>query len=106
VTLPHANLRWRLGPLGWLVVSPAYHRIHHARELGQKGNVNFGFVLVIWDRLARRAEFPTGREPIATGIAGRTVPIEQDRPASRLPGVVFAQLAQPFRRYSTTDWRK
>lgn len=106
VTLPHANLRWRLRPLGWLVVSPAYHRIHHARELGQKGNVNFGFVLVIWDWLARRAEFPTVRVPIATGIAGRTVPIEQDGPASRLPGVVFAQLAQPFRRYSTTDWRK
>ncbi len=30
VTLPHANLPWRLGPIGRVVVSPAYHRIHHA----------------------------------------------------------------------------
>jgi sterol desaturase/sphingolipid hydroxylase (fatty acid hydroxylase superfamily) len=107
VTLPHANLRWRLGPLGRVIVSPAYHRIHHARDLGPRGTVNFGFVLVMWDWLARRAEFPTGGEPIATGIAGRTVPLEQvqARP-SHLPLVFLAQLVQPFRRFSTTDWRR
>ncbi|HTW10148.1 MAG TPA: sterol desaturase family protein [Acidimicrobiales bacterium] len=106
VTLPHANLRWRLGPLGRVVVSPAYHRLHHARDLGLKGTVNFGFVLVLWDRLARRAEFPSG-EPVPTGIGGRTVPVEQaPLTGRRLPLVVFAQLVQPFQPYSATDWRK
>jgi sterol desaturase/sphingolipid hydroxylase (fatty acid hydroxylase superfamily) len=103
VTLPHANLSWRLGPIERVIVSPAYHRIHHARELGQKGNVNFGFVLVVWDRLARRAEFPVAGPPIVTGIAERPVPMEQDVRPSRLPAVVLAQLAQPFRRNSATD---
>ncbi len=103
VALAHANLPWRLGPLHRVVVSPAYHRIHHSRDLGQKGNVNFGFVLVVWDQLARRAEFPGAGPPVVTGIDTRPVPMEQDVRPSRLAGVVLAQLAQPFRRYSATD---
>jgi sterol desaturase/sphingolipid hydroxylase (fatty acid hydroxylase superfamily) len=103
VTLPHANLRWRFGPFGRLIVSPAYHRVHHARDLGERGTVNFGFVLVVWDRLARRAEFPAAGAQVATGIAGRTVPTEQDVTPSGIPSLVFAQLAQPFRRYAATD---
>ena len=85
------------------MVSPAYHRIHHARDLGQRGNVNFGFVLVVWDWLAHRAEFPVAGRPVLTGITERTVPIEQDARSPRLAGVVLAQLAQPFRRHATTD---
>ncbi len=65
--------------------------------------MNFGFVLVVWDRLARRAEFPVDRAPIVTGIAKRPVPLEQNVSPSRLPAVVLAQLAQPFRRNSATD---
>ncbi len=125
VTLPHANLNWRLGPLGRVIVSPAYHRLHHARDLGARGTVNFGFVLVVWDQLARRAEFPLSGPPVLTGIAGRPVPIEQAGPiyqpgplgagpldacptgrsgtARHLARVVGAQLAQPFRRCSTVD---
>jgi sterol desaturase/sphingolipid hydroxylase (fatty acid hydroxylase superfamily) len=103
VTLPHANLNWGLGPLGRVIVSPAYHRVHHARDLGPQGNVNFGFALVVWDRLAHRAVFPSGVAPLPTGISDRSVPVEQLAAARALPGVVAAQLAQPFRRYSTTD---
>ena len=29
-TLQHANLRWTFGPAGRVLVSPAYHRLHHA----------------------------------------------------------------------------
>jgi sterol desaturase/sphingolipid hydroxylase (fatty acid hydroxylase superfamily) len=28
--LPHANLRWTYGRIGSVLISPAYHRIHHA----------------------------------------------------------------------------
>jgi sterol desaturase/sphingolipid hydroxylase (fatty acid hydroxylase superfamily) len=97
VTIPHANLRWTFGPLGRILVSPAYHRLHHAyTPLDDRGTVNFGFALVCWDQLSRRAAYPTGGTPIRTGIEGRPVPIEQTAGASTVAGVVMAQIVQPF----------
>jgi sterol desaturase/sphingolipid hydroxylase (fatty acid hydroxylase superfamily) len=37
-TLQHANLRWTFGPAGWVIVSPAYHRLHHAADT-QRANL-------------------------------------------------------------------
>jgi len=106
VTLPHANLRWTFGPLGRIFVSPAYHRLHHASApIDPRGTVNFGFVLVCWDQLGRHALFPSGGAPIATGIAGRPVPVEQDAPRMAAHRVVVAQLVQPFRMRSAMDGR-
>jgi sterol desaturase/sphingolipid hydroxylase (fatty acid hydroxylase superfamily) len=48
-TLQHANLRWTFGPAGRVLVSPAYHRLHHAQDTQR---VNLGVVLTIWDILA------------------------------------------------------
>ena len=99
VTLPHANLRWTFGPLGRVLVSPAYHRLHHASSpVGRKTAVNFGVVLVCWDRLASCAVRPADASPVATGIAGRTVPIEQAGARSHVVRVVVAQLGNPLRR--------
>jgi sterol desaturase/sphingolipid hydroxylase (fatty acid hydroxylase superfamily) len=104
VTLPHANLRWTFGPLGRIFVSPAYHRFHHvSTPLDERGAVNFGFVLVCWDQLARRAVFPAGGTPVETGISGRPVPIEQAVTVAGIPRVVLSQLAQPFRPRAQTD---
>lgn len=100
--LAHANLRWTFGPLGRIVVSPAYHRLHHDKDVGARGAVNFGFVLVCWDQLARRAVLPDTTTTVPTGIAGRPVPVEQaeNRP---MPKTVVDQLIQPFRFVSATD---
>jgi sterol desaturase/sphingolipid hydroxylase (fatty acid hydroxylase superfamily) len=105
ITLPHANLRWTFGPLGRVVVSPAYHRLHHAATfLDERGTVNYGFVLVCWDQMIRRAEFPRrGASPVATGISGRPVPIEQVGLTGSALRTVAAQLAQPFKRRAATD---
>jgi sterol desaturase/sphingolipid hydroxylase (fatty acid hydroxylase superfamily) len=104
ITLPHANLRWTFGPLGRVFVSPAYHRLHHASEtVDYASTVNFGFVLVCWDQMIRHATFPAGGAPVATGIAGRPVPIEQVGPARSTPRVMAAQLAQPFKIHAATD---
>jgi sterol desaturase/sphingolipid hydroxylase (fatty acid hydroxylase superfamily) len=93
-TLPHANLRWTFGPLGRIVVSPAYHRLHHAAD-GSEG-ANLGVVLTVWDVLAGRARFPTSGDPsVATGLAGRPVPTEQAGDRWH-PGMVLRQLAEPF----------
>ncbi len=98
VTLPHANLGWGFGPLGRVFVSPAYHRLHHARDaIDPRGTANFGFVLVCWDQLARRALYPSAGPPIATGLAGRPVPVEQGTSGKGAVRVLGAQLGQPFR---------
>jgi sterol desaturase/sphingolipid hydroxylase (fatty acid hydroxylase superfamily) len=95
-TLQHANLRWNFGPLGRVLVSPAYHRLHHAPDVQHH---NLGVVLTVWDVLAGRARFParsvaSGR----TGLDGRPVPVEQDG-SSRRPAVqlLAGQLIEPFR---------
>jgi sterol desaturase/sphingolipid hydroxylase (fatty acid hydroxylase superfamily) len=57
-TLQHANLRWTFGPVGRVLVSPAYHRLHHAPDTQ---HANLGVVLTIWDVLAGRARPPAAR---------------------------------------------
>jgi sterol desaturase/sphingolipid hydroxylase (fatty acid hydroxylase superfamily) len=92
-TLQHANLRWTFGPLGRVLVSPAYHRHHHSLAAEC---VNLGVVLTIWDVLAGFARFPArGEAPGPTGLEGRPVPIEQVESAPALL-VVAGQLIQPF----------
>jgi sterol desaturase/sphingolipid hydroxylase (fatty acid hydroxylase superfamily) len=94
-TLQHANLRWTFGPVGRVIVSPAYHRLHHATD---NQAVNLGVVLTIWDVLAGYARFPARRAPVGrTGLDGRPVPVEQAaRPQPALL-LLAHQLAEPFR---------
>jgi sterol desaturase/sphingolipid hydroxylase (fatty acid hydroxylase superfamily) len=93
-TLQHANLRWTFGPLGRLIVSPAYHRLHHARE---DQAVNLGVVLTIWDVLAGRARFPARGDAVGrTGLDGRPVPVEQDGSAGPALVLLAEQLIEPF----------
>jgi sterol desaturase/sphingolipid hydroxylase (fatty acid hydroxylase superfamily) len=93
-TLQHANLRWTFGPLGRVLVSPAYHRLHHATDTQC---VNLGVVLTIWDVLAGRARFPSRASRVGrTGLDGRPVPVEQDNPAARPLRLMACQLIEPF----------
>lgn len=45
----HANLRWRFGPLEWLVSTPAFHHWHHSRR--EHINRNYASTLPVLDRL-------------------------------------------------------
>jgi sterol desaturase/sphingolipid hydroxylase (fatty acid hydroxylase superfamily) len=92
-TLQHANLRWTFGPAGRVIVSPAYHRLHHAPDTQ---HVNLGVVLTVWDVLAGRARFPArGDAAGRTGLDGRPVPVEQG--AAGPPLLLLAeQLLEPF----------
>jgi sterol desaturase/sphingolipid hydroxylase (fatty acid hydroxylase superfamily) len=99
-TLQHANLRWTFGPVGRVIVSPAYHRLHHATD---NQAVNLGVVLTIWDALAGYARFPTsrGRDAVGrTGLDGRPVPVEQDGPPRPVVLLLADQLAEPFRTHT------
>lgn len=55
----HSAHRYSLGPLDWLVVSPAYHRLHH--EVGASGN--YASTLTVFDMLFGTARWPDRRPP-------------------------------------------
>ncbi|SDH03348.1 MULTISPECIES: sterol desaturase family protein [unclassified Duganella] len=72
-SLQHANVRIHFGWLGErLLVSPRYHRMHHAIGVGHEngdgklGGCNFAVLLPVWDIIFRTANF-TPRF-VATGI--------------------------------------
>jgi sterol desaturase/sphingolipid hydroxylase (fatty acid hydroxylase superfamily) len=93
-TLQHANLRWTFGPAGRVLVSPAYHRLHHAPDTQ---DVNLGVVLTIWDILAGLARFPARADAVGrTGLDGRPVPVEQGDSAGSALLLLAEQLAEPF----------
>lgn len=80
-SLSHANTRLDFGPLlGRLIVSPRYHRTHHAIGIGHEasgpgggagtlGGCNFAVLFPIWDMLGGTARFDAPASRIApTGI--------------------------------------
>ena len=76
-SLSHANIRVSFGSLGErLLVSPRFHRVHHAIGLGHEGvhrGCNFAVLFPIWDIAFRTANFTTNLEPtgIRDQLAGR-----------------------------------
>ncbi|MGI4813854.1 MAG: sterol desaturase family protein [Janthinobacterium lividum] len=69
-SIQHVNARLPFGPvLSRVVVSPTFHRRHHAIGLGHEGRYsgcNFGVLFPWWDMLFGTASWST--EPVATGI--------------------------------------
>ncbi len=69
-SLSHVNARLHFGKVGdWLLVSPRFHRRHHAIGAGHEGQyrgVNFATLFPLWDILFGTADFKPVFEP--TGI--------------------------------------
>ena len=81
-TLPHTNVRWSYGPLGFLLVSPAYHRLHHAR--GRAPGREPGRRPHRVGRARRQGALPdAGSAPCPTGLTGRPVAGGAGRDAGR-----------------------
>jgi sterol desaturase/sphingolipid hydroxylase (fatty acid hydroxylase superfamily) len=96
VAFAHSNTNLGFGPLGRIVVSPNFHRIHHRLEGRQ--DVNLGFALSIWDQLFGLAVFPTPETIRAdTGLPGRPLTVEQAGARPHHLSVFAAQLVAPFR---------
>ena len=55
--LIHANVRWRLGPLEWLISTPAFHHWHHT--LAEPRDRNFAPMLPIMDWIFGTYYLPT-----------------------------------------------
>ena len=87
----HANTAlpvWLATVLGWVVVTPELHRVHHSRALAD-GARNYGMILSVWDRLfgTLRLEPPPGPERDEFGLDDF-----RDRRAQRLDRMLW----QPF----------
>ncbi len=67
----HANVPFTFGRIGEkMLVSPHFHRIHHAINIEQSGKnhgCNFAVLFPVWDIIFRTANFSRGQFP--TGIA-------------------------------------
>ena len=69
----HANVKARIGPLQWLIVTPDYHRVHH--RASERRAVNLGNVLTVWDRLFGTHEAPDSRRSDRCGLVEPRPPV-------------------------------
>jgi len=69
----HANIRLELGRLGWLVVGPQQHRLHHGVSEAYH-NRNYAQFFPFYDWLFGTLRQPLPGEWPATGVAGETPP--------------------------------
>ena len=82
----HSNIRVRLGPLEWLVTSPAFHHWHHTND--EHRDRNFSFIFPLIDRVFGTAWLPN-HWPFVYGI--------HEKVSSTLAGQFFDPM-EPARR--------
>jgi sterol desaturase/sphingolipid hydroxylase (fatty acid hydroxylase superfamily) len=58
----HANVRFRLGPLEWLISTPAFHHWHHTND--QNRDRNFAAFFPLIDRVFGTARLPKYWPPV------------------------------------------
>jgi sterol desaturase/sphingolipid hydroxylase (fatty acid hydroxylase superfamily) len=81
--LAHSGLGWSFGPVGRVLVSPRFHRVHHSMDARHRDR-NFGMTYSFWDRAFGTAA-PDALEPAAYGVPGFAAPES-----------FLRQLAHPF----------
>jgi sterol desaturase/sphingolipid hydroxylase (fatty acid hydroxylase superfamily) len=90
----HANIRVHLGAAKYLLISPMFHRMHHAVGYGHEakgkpgvlGGCNFGILFPWWDMAFRTAIFP--KEVYPTGV--RNLAVSQNIFVQQWQGIVHA----------------
>ncbi len=69
IAFVHANVPWRYGPLRYVIVSPVYHRWHHAVDRKAYGK-NYAGLFPIFDLIFGTFYLPKGEQPLEFGIDG------------------------------------
>ena len=87
-SMSHANIKLSFGPLEWAVVSPRFHRRHHATKAAGYYSCNYSAVFPIWDIIFRTADFsnvwlPTG-DPKAAAILHTGTYFEQQYTGAKM----------------------
>jgi sterol desaturase/sphingolipid hydroxylase (fatty acid hydroxylase superfamily) len=85
----HANVRWRFGPLEWLVATPAFHHWHHANDGPTVLNKNFAPTLPWIDWLFGTFNLPHASQPTCYGTE------------TKVPLTLAGQLLNPFLNYGS-----
>jgi sterol desaturase/sphingolipid hydroxylase (fatty acid hydroxylase superfamily) len=83
-TMQHSRLTWTFGPLRRLLVSPAFHSMHHSVD-AREYNGNYSRVFSLWDALFGtfvHAEEPARRQGVEGMVVAETL---------------VAQFVHPFR---------
>jgi sterol desaturase/sphingolipid hydroxylase (fatty acid hydroxylase superfamily) len=70
----HANLRWRFGPLEWLLATPAFHHWHHTNDGPNVVNKNYAAMFPWVDRMFGTLLLPRHGRPERYGINGELEP--------------------------------
>ncbi|MCB9593005.1 MAG: sterol desaturase family protein [Sandaracinaceae bacterium] len=83
--LTHANVAWDFGPLRWVLVSPAFHRWHHALDRAGARGCNYAGMFSFVDLLGGTFHLPRAEAPEAFGSG------------EAIPETVLGQLAWPWR---------
>jgi sterol desaturase/sphingolipid hydroxylase (fatty acid hydroxylase superfamily) len=78
----HSNLRWRFGPLHWLIATPAFHHWHHTRS--PLRDRNYASMLPLMDRIFGTYHVPRNQWPASYGIE------------AELPSSLVGQLVYPL----------
>ncbi len=86
--LLHANVRWSLGPLKYVIASPTFHRWHHTSE-SEGLDKNFAGLFAFYDLLFGTFYMPEGKKPERFGVKGESI-----------PAGIWAQRLYPFRKAS------
>jgi sterol desaturase/sphingolipid hydroxylase (fatty acid hydroxylase superfamily) len=68
----HTEMKLPLGPLEWILNSPAHHRVHHGANSWCIDR-NYGGVLIIFDRIFGSFAAECADDVIRYGLAGRPV---------------------------------
>jgi len=90
----HANLRWRLGPLEWLVSTPAFHHWHHTAH--GPINKNYSSTLPLLDAIFGTLHLPRNQWPDRYGI-------EQAMPETLVGQILFPFQAPVQASVTTTE---
>jgi sterol desaturase/sphingolipid hydroxylase (fatty acid hydroxylase superfamily) len=70
----HANVRWRFGPLEWLLATPAFHHWHHSNDGPDCVNRNYAAMFPWVDRMFGTLLLPRDRRPERYGIDDKLDP--------------------------------
>jgi len=88
----HGNLKWRFGPLEWLVATPAFHHWHHTND--EHRDHNYASLLPVVDRLFGTYHLPKTwppvygvDEPVAANLLSQLLdPLSSRTPVRRSGG--------------------
>ncbi|WP_182075227.1 sterol desaturase family protein [Deefgea sp. CFH1-16] len=76
----HANVRWRFGPLEWLLATPAFHHWHHANETKGQRDHNYAAMFPLIDLAFSTLHLPKNLpqqygidEPMEVDLTGQLI---------------------------------